>query len=114
MTEPTSTPASNNRGVMIVLSYLWLLALIPLLVEKEDKDVQWHAKNGIVLMVAEFVFWVVFWTLSIPLLGFGCFGWMLVPVINLAILGLHIYAIIKGLNNQRLVVPVLSDFVSKF
>ena len=43
---------------MIVLSYLWLLALVPLLVEKEDNEVQWHAKHGIVLMVAEIVLWI--------------------------------------------------------
>ena len=43
---------------MIVLSYLWLLALVPLLVEKDDKEVQWHAKHGIVLMLAEIVFWI--------------------------------------------------------
>ena len=40
---------------MIVLAYLWPLALVPLLVEKNDPEVQWHAKHGIVLMVAELV-----------------------------------------------------------
>ena len=59
MTDAT-TPGSvsSNRSIMIVLSYLWLLALVPLLVEKEDKEVQWHAKHGIVLMVAEIVLWI--------------------------------------------------------
>jgi hypothetical protein len=42
-TTPGSTAPSSNRNIMIVLSYLWLLALIPLLTEKEDKEVQWHA-----------------------------------------------------------------------
>ena len=46
---------SPNRGVMIVLAYLWLLALVPLLVEKHDPEVQWHARHGIVLMIAEFI-----------------------------------------------------------
>ena len=55
---PTGGTPSSNRGVMIVLSYLWLLALVPLLVEKDDKEVQWHAKHGIVLMIAEIVFWI--------------------------------------------------------
>ena len=59
MTDATTPGAqSSNRGIMIVLSYLWLLALVPLLVEKEDKEVQWHAKHGIVLMVAEIVLWI--------------------------------------------------------
>src|SRR5437868_1347126 len=46
---------SPNRGVMIVLAYLWALAIVPLLVEKHDPDVQWHAKHGLVLMAAVLV-----------------------------------------------------------
>lgn len=38
---------------MIVLAYLWLLALTPLLVEKDDAELQWHAKHGLVLFGAE-------------------------------------------------------------
>ena len=70
---PGSTAPSSNRKVMIVLSYLWLLALVPLLTEKEDREVQWHAKHGIVLMVAEIVLWVVITMVNI-VTGFfiGC------------------------------------------
>ena len=42
-------PAGQRNTGMLVLSYLGLLALIPLVVEKNDKDVQWHAKHGLVL-----------------------------------------------------------------
>ena len=35
---------------MLILSYFGLLALIPLLVEKDDAEVQWHAKHGLILM----------------------------------------------------------------
>ena len=53
MPDPVPNDAvSPNRGVMIVLAYLWLLALVPLLFEKTDREVQWHAKHGIVLMIA--------------------------------------------------------------
>src|SRR6478672_1296086 len=44
---------SPNRGVMIVLEYLWALTLVPLLLEKHDAEVQWHARHGLVLMAAE-------------------------------------------------------------
>ena len=55
VTPPTTPagPASSNRSVMIVLSYLWILALIPFLMEQDDKDVRWHAKHGLVLLGAE-------------------------------------------------------------
>src|SRR5262249_27925078 len=38
-----------NRGMMIVLAYLWPLALVPLLLDKADPEAQWHAKHGLVL-----------------------------------------------------------------
>ena len=40
---------SSDRTIMLVLSYLGILALIPLLMKKDDPEVQWHAKNGLAL-----------------------------------------------------------------
>jgi len=114
MPEPTPAgTASSNRGVMIVLSYLWILALVPLLVEKEDQDVQWHAKHGIVLMVAEIVFWIAF-NIVIYLIPFGCVVGLLGPLVALVFLAVHVVAIIKGLNGQRLIIPGLSEYASRF
>jgi len=119
MADPTSpTAPPSNRGVMIVLSYLWILALVPLLMEKEDQEVRWHAKHGIVLMVAELAFWVVFTIftnlLSIATLGLGCLVAAVFPLIGLAFLVLHVFAIVQGLNGKRLIVPVVSEFADKF
>lgn len=103
---------SSNRNVMIVLAYLWLLALVPLLTEKEDQEVQWHAKHGLVLLVAEILAWVVYFVLSmIP--GVGCVIMILAPVIWLVFVVLRIMCIVKGVNGQRLLIPGLSDFVAK-
>ena len=56
---------------MLVLAYLGLLALVPLLTEKDDKEVQWHAKHGLVQFFAWIVIFVLFSILSfIP--GVGC------------------------------------------
>ena len=109
---PGSAP-SSNRNIMIVLSYLWLLALVPLLTEKDDKEVQWHAKHGLVLMVAEIVLWVVISIVlgSIPVIG--CIGLLFTPLLMLGELILHIMCIMKGINGQRLIVPGVSDFVNK-
>src|SRR5688572_24021003 len=67
---------SPNRTLMIVLAYLWILFLVPLLVEKEDREVQWHAKHGLVITVAEIVFWlavsIVNTMLSTVAPGLGC------------------------------------------
>jgi len=104
---------SSNRSVMIVLAYLWILSLVPLLVEKNDQDVQWHAKNGIVFMVAEIAFWIVF-NIVVYMMPFGCVVGLIGPLVALAFLAVHIVAIIKGLNGQRLVIPTLSEYASRF
>ena len=110
---PGSTP-SSNRNVMILLSYLWLLALIPLLTEKDDKEVQWHAKHGLVLMVAELFLWIVISILIGPLGIFGCIAALFTPLLMLGELILHIMCIVKGINGKRLIIPGSSDFANKF
>src|SRR5262245_37855623 len=98
---PVGSTPSSNRNVMILLSYLWLLALIPLVVEKEDREVQWHAKHGLVLAVAELIFWIAFQVLTFVLGSFlGCIVAIFAPLIGLGFLVLHIVAIIKGINGQ--------------
>ena len=112
---PGSGAPSSNRNVMIVLSYLWLLALIPLVVEKDDREVQWHAKHGLVLTGAELIFWVAFQVLMVVLGSFlGCFVAIFAPIIGLAFVIIHIVAILKGINGQRLIIPGVSQYVDRF
>ena len=122
MTDPTPANApSGNRTIMIVLSYLGLLALIPLLVEKNDKEVQWHAKHGLVLLVAEVALFIVYWILmmlvtNIPFLGCiaGIVGGLLWFVIVIGILVIHIMCIVKGVNGQRFTLPYVSEYADRF
>ena len=112
---PGSGAPASNRNIMILLSYLWLLALVPLVVEKQDREVQWHAKHGIVLMVAEMIFWVAFQVILFVLGSFlGCLLGIFAPIIALGIIVLHIFAIIKGINGQRLIVPGISQYADRF
>jgi uncharacterized membrane protein len=108
--------ASQNRGLMLVLSYLWLLAIVPLLVEKDDKEVQWHAKHGLVLLVAEIVAGIGLGILQVVIshLDFGCTGCILGWVFWLAILVLHILCIVKAVNGQRLIIPGVSQYADRF
>ncbi|HIE94170.1 MAG TPA: hypothetical protein EYQ83_15400 [Acidobacteria bacterium] len=96
---------------MIVLSYLWILALIPLLTEQDDKDVRWHAKHGLVLLGSEIAAFIAIGILSGLSGGLGC---LLVPLAQLGILVFHVVCIAKALKGERLLVPGLSDFADKF
>jgi uncharacterized membrane protein len=107
MSDAASSP---NRGVMIVLAYLWPLAFIPLIVEKRDPEVQWHAKHGLVLMIGYIVLTSI---VSLATLGLGCvlslflvFGWV-------GVLALHVVAILKGISGSRLIIPGLSSYADR-
>jgi uncharacterized membrane protein len=112
---PGPNVPSSNRNVMVLLSYLWLLALIPLVVEKNDRDVQWHAKHGLVLTGAEVIFWIAFQVLLMIMGTFlSCIAVIFMPVIFLAFIVLHLFAIIKGINGQRLIIPGISEYADRF
>lgn len=102
---------SENRSVMIVLSYLWLLALVPFLTEKDDKEVQWHAKHGLVLLAAEVLLNVVLMVVGNMI---ACLGCMVAGPLFLVIVGLHVVCIVKGINGERFTIPYLSDFADQF
>jgi uncharacterized membrane protein len=109
---------SPNRGVMIVLGYLWPLALVPLLVEKDDPEIQWHAKHGIVLMVAEIIILIAFAMVtsivSLATFGLGCVLSMFVIFLWIAILAVHVIAIIMGINGKRFLIPGVSEYANRF
>jgi uncharacterized membrane protein len=107
---------SPNRSLMIVLSYLWILFLVPLLVEKDDPEVQWHAKHGMVLTIAEIVVWIAVWIFSavVSVVDLGCTGCFLHMGVWIAILVVRILCIVKGVNGQRFLIPGVSDFVNRF
>lgn len=123
MTDPTPAGGvpSGNRTIMIILAYLGLLALIPLLVEKQDAEVQWHAKHGLVLFGAEVVLFIALGFVltilgMIPFIGWlitllGCFVWTILPI---GILVFHVLCIVKGLNGQRMIVPGVSVYADRF
>lgn len=106
---PTGT-ASPNRGIMLVLSYLWLLALIPFVVEKNDPEVQWHAKHGLVLTVAEVLLWIVVGIVTHVIPFAGCVLWMLWPLLLI----FRIFLIIKATNGQRVLIPGISQYANQF
>jgi hypothetical protein len=102
---------------MILLAYLWPLALVPLIFQKDDPEVQWHARHGILLMAAELVlllaYLVIVSLISLASLTLGFVLAFLLVFVWVGVLGLHVVAIIKGLGGGRLMVPALSRHVER-
>jgi hypothetical protein len=108
---------SPNRGVMIVLAYLWPLALIPLLIDKQDAEVQWHARHGIVLAIAElillFAYIILTTIIGFRTLGLGCVLTLFLIFAWIAVFAVHVMAIIKGIGGARLIVPGVSEYANR-
>lgn len=97
------TPEEDKKDVeqnktIALLSYLWLLCLVPLLLKPKSKFCKFHAKQGLIMAIA----WLFVW---IPFLG-----WLIwIVLIVFSILG-----IINVLNGQYKKLPVVGNLAKKF
>jgi uncharacterized membrane protein len=112
---PPPAGESGNRQLMLILSYLWVLALIPYLTEQRDPEVKWHARHGLVLLIAEIILGLAlfFLGLIVALLPGGCIMPVLWFVVWLGIIVVHVICIVKAINGERFTVPYVSQYVNQ-
>ncbi len=112
--SPPSQQPSPNRVPMLLLAYLGIFALIPLLVEKEDSEVQWHAKHGLVLLLSWIVLgMIVAFLYLMPIVGW-ILAWVVYSLMWVMIFIVHVVAIIKALKGERLIIPGISDYADRW
>ena len=107
------TPGASRDTAMLVLAYLWFLSIIPLVAKKDDPEVQWHAKNGLVLAIAYTGIEIIIAIIMhfVPL--FGCVAFWLPCLIGVGYVIVVIMAIMKATSGQRFRVPMLTDYADK-
>ena len=99
---------------MLVLSYLAFLGFIPLIAGKRDREVRWHAVNGLLLFGAAAVIGIVATIIGVLVPPFSC----VYPIVMFLVLILYaiiaILAVVKALNGERLIVPGISGYADRF
>jgi uncharacterized membrane protein len=116
--EVQVTPDDLNEEdkVMLVFSYLWVLAIVPFLVTRREY-VRWHAKQGLILCgVACLVFLGVIFVGAVLATITRVFAWLFAfGLINLVLLyvAVAIVCIIKAMRGERWVIPFLGDLIEK-
>ncbi len=96
----------EENKLIAALSYFGLLVLIPLLAKKESPYCQFHAKQGLVLLIA----WVLLGVISvIPVLG-----WIVGVLGSLFLLVLFILGLVNSLGGQAKQLPLIGQFGDKF
>ncbi len=116
--EARLSPEDLNEEdkVMLIFSYLWVLALVPFMVTRREY-VRWHAKQGLILCgVACLVFLGVIFVGAILATLSRIFAWLFAfGLINLGLLYLAvaIVCVLKALRGERWAIPFLGDLVEK-
>src|ERR1700752_888358 len=98
---PPTPPPRKDNTLMLVLSYLYILFLVPLIAEKEDPQVRWHAKHGMILTIVEAVLQFGFWIISTILSHMissiiGCVTCFIPMLVWIAFLVIRILCIVKA------------------
>ena len=116
--DPSVTPEDLNEEdkVMLVFSYLWVLALVPFLVTRREY-VRWHAKQGLILCgVSCLAFLAIIFVGAILATLSKVFAWLFAfALVNLILLylALALVCVIKAIRGERWAVPFLGDLVEK-
>lgn len=101
MTEKLYDKDAEDNKVAAAIGYIWVLCLVPLFLKRNSRFAQFHAKQGLMLFIAEVVGWLIFW---LPLIG-----WLLfLAVIILALMG-----IANAMQGRYWEMPILGRYAKK-
>ncbi len=97
--------SSSGENLYAVLSYLWVLCLIPVFVKKENEFIKFHARQGLMLFMVEIAVGIVG---IVPILG------SVVHTLGIIVCGLvSLVAIVQVLMGKKWKIPVVSEWSEK-
>lgn len=107
-------PGGAAQGLLIVLAYLGPFALIPFLLT-DDRELRWHGLHGLVLFGTEVLVWagLLFLFGRLEGLDFGCSGCIFHVFYCLALMVVHIVCIVRGLDNRRTQIPLVTSLTDR-
>lgn len=103
--KDSGSSTETGENIYAVLSYLWILCLVPILMKKEDEFVKFHARQGLMLFIVEIGVGIIG---ILPLIGF------FVSTIGMLICGiLSLVGIIQVLMGNKWEMPVIGEWAKK-
>ncbi|MFH1797760.1 MAG: hypothetical protein ABH844_00205 [Candidatus Omnitrophota bacterium] len=105
MTEEKPLKSASSGSVYAVLSYLWVLCLIPVLMKKNDEFVRFHSRQGLMLFIIEVGVGIIS---IIPIFG------PLIYTLGVLIFGLiSLIAIVQVLMGNKWRIPIIGEWAEK-
>ncbi|MGB2762308.1 MAG: hypothetical protein WBC21_02065 [Minisyncoccales bacterium] len=104
--EQVSEKKEKEKDLTVILSYIGILFLVPLIVCKDNAFAQFHAKQGLVLFIAEVATMLIAW---IPFFGWfiGFICWFIWVILSLI-------GIINVMKGKQVSLPIIGKFAEKF
>lgn len=102
MPELKNSKDIDENRVVAALSYVWILFLLPMLLKRESKFAQFHAKQGLVLFIG--------WVIAMFLGWFPIIGW----IYSIALLIFAIMGFVQALSGKFYRLPFIADLADKF
>jgi len=101
--DPTDIAQNKTMGI---LAYLGILVLIPIFAAKTSKYARYHANQGLILFLIEFVFGIILNILLGISAVFAIFG-----LLNFAFLALLIIGIINASSGKAKELPIIGKYI---
>jgi uncharacterized membrane protein len=105
---------SRVRPVLLVLAYLGVLGLIPLVLARRDREVQWHARNGLMLFASVAGVAVAATLVGVVAPSLSCIYAVAMLIVSLLYVSIAVLAIVKALDGQRLIIPWISRHAARY
>ena len=103
--EKKKSASIMGENVYAILSYLWVLCLIPILLKKENEFVVFHARQGLMLFIVE---------VGLGILGIIPFLGPIISTIGILVCGLlSLVAIVQVLMGNKWKIPVIAEWAEK-
>ena len=98
---------TKENAVYAALSYVSVLSLVMLVAKKDSPFVQEHAKQGVLLFIAEVAIWIL--CAAIPVIGWFIIG----PIGNLLMLIVSIIGFMKAIQGEFWEIPYIGKYRNK-
>ncbi|MGH9399712.1 MAG: hypothetical protein ACRD00_05045 [Thermoanaerobaculia bacterium] len=105
-----SEPTRPTKPWLMILAYAGPLGLLPLLAEKEDREVRWHARNGLAFFGALAIFGVAATAVSVFVPKLGCVYVVGMSAAVVLYVLCAVVGVVKSLQGLRLYVPGVSKY----
>ncbi|MBU0607908.1 MAG: DUF4870 domain-containing protein [Armatimonadetes bacterium] len=114
---PTAAPQDSGNQVLAALGYpIWICALVLILTEKKDRELQFHAWNALYWGIVYFLAGVVLMVLSILLYGASGASSLIGFLTFLLVASYWVLSVafaVKAYRRQPVDIPVISDLARR-